>query len=167
MRGLFCFRCCFQIPHSIPLLGLIGVFALLLNFTISLTKFQVEVSMATRICAHIRTDGSQCGSPALRRRVLCRFHQSIIEREMRRRALMERLGITGAPRIELPPVEDRASAMLALNEILQCFALRIIDRVECRTLLYGVKVTLGNIKHVALLPDFMEPDPEDAPSMCE
>ena len=122
---------------------------------------------ATRICSHIRHDGNRCGGIAIRRKPLCIFHQRLADREQRRLKACERLGITGEHAIELPAVEDRASAIVAINEVLQCLALGLIDRITARTHLFGIRIALTTIKNNAILPDFMMPEDENAPSMCE
>jgi hypothetical protein len=122
---------------------------------------------ATRFCTHVRHDGNRCGAPALRRKPLCVFHQRLADREKRRREHCERLGITDEFRVNLPAIEDRASAMIAINEVLQCLALGLIDRINARTFLLGIRIALTTIKHTALLPDFMQPEEDSGPSMCE
>jgi hypothetical protein len=123
--------------------------------------------MATRFCSHIRQDGTRCGAPALRRKSLCKFHQSLADREKRRLEACKRLGITNDFCVDLPSIEDRASAMIAINEVLQCLALGLIDRITARTHLFAIRLALTTIKHTALLPDFLQPEEESGPSMCE
>jgi hypothetical protein len=120
-----------------------------------------------RNCCHDRLDGSRCGAVALKRKSYCHFHQELEDRKRRRLAMIERLGGTEHTQIDLPAIEDRSSAMIALNEVLQALAFGLIDRATARTYFMGIRIGLSTIKNTALLPDFMEPDPESAPSMCE
>ena len=122
-----------------------------------------------RNCCHDRLDGSRCGAVALTRKSYCHFHQELEDRKRRRLAMIERLGGTDNTHLDLPAIEDRASAMIALNEVLQALAFGLIDRITARTYFAGIRIGLSTIKNTALLPDFMEPESEadSAPSMCE
>jgi hypothetical protein len=122
---------------------------------------------AARTCFHDHLDGTRCGAMALKRKSYCHFHQELEDRKRRRLAMIERLGGTDHTHIDLPAIEDRASAMIAINEVLQALAFGLIDRSAARTYFMGIRIGLSTIKSTALLPDFMEPDPENAPSMCE
>src|SRR4051795_9300788 len=114
-----------------------------------------EVPMSTaRNCSHYRHDGSRCGGIALRRKSLCQYHQELADRKIRRTAMTARLGTADDLRIDLPAIEDRASAMIALNEVLQALAYGLIDRITARTYFFGIRIALGNIKSTSLLPDF-------------
>ena len=120
-----------------------------------------------RNCCHDRLDGSRCGAVALKRKSYCHFHQELEDRKIRRLAMIQRLGGTDHTHIDLPAIEDRASAMIAINEVLQALAFGLIDHITARTYFAGIRIGLSTIKNTALLPDFMEPESESAPSMCE
>jgi hypothetical protein len=120
-----------------------------------------------RNCCHDHLDGKRCGAVALKHQSYCYFHQEFEDRKRRRLAMIERLGGTDHTHLNLPPVEDRASAMIAINEVIQALAFGLIDRPTARTFFAGFKLALSNIKSTSLLPDFMEPDDENAPSMAE
>ena len=80
-------------------------------------------------CHHIKDNGLRCGSPALRGKELCYFHQ----RQARR------------PAIYIPPLTDRASIHVVLTEVMRAaFAGRIEDE-RLRTMLYALQIAISNL----------------------
>ncbi len=62
-------------------------------------------------CQHLKQDGSRCGSPALRGKRFCHFHHAARRQHPYRLVRQPLLR-------DLPVVEDRRSANLAINKII-------------------------------------------------
>jgi hypothetical protein len=107
-------------------------------------------------CQHIKVDGVQCGSPALRGERRCHFHDR-----------WERLdrGATGPRALGsnvLPALEDANSIQLALAEVMR---LSIMGHIEYRVfslLLSALRIAARNVKHLSPVPKptHMVIDPE-------
>jgi len=68
-------------------------------------------------CQHVKINGTQCGSPALRRRRHCFFHERI------RRERAKIAADTSAQRgFDLPLLEDANSVQVALMKTIQVLA---------------------------------------------
>src|ERR1700690_1011725 len=111
-------------------------------------------------CQHIKVDGVQCGSPALRGERRCHFHD--------RWERVDR-GATGPSALGsnvLPALEDANSIQLALAEVMR---LAIMGRIEHRVfslLLSALRIAAANVKHLSLTPKptHMVIDPESVES---
>jgi hypothetical protein len=107
-------------------------------------------------CQHIKVDGVQCGSPALRGERRCHFHD--------RWERVDR-GATGPSALGsnvLPALEDANSIQLALAEVMR---LAIMGHIEYRVfslLLSALRIAAANVKHLSLTPKptHMVIDPE-------
>jgi hypothetical protein len=107
-------------------------------------------------CQHIKVDGVQCGSPALRGEVRCHFHD--------RWERVDR-GATGPCALGsnvLPALEDANSIQLALAEVMR---LAIMGHIEYRVfslLLSALRIAAANVKHLSPTPPppHMVIDPE-------
>ena len=95
-------------------------------------------------CQHIKTNGTQCGSPALRRRRFCYFHN-------RWRATHLDLNRVGALRlttqVELPVLEDADSIQVALMQVMRLILCRQLDHKTGGLLLYGLQTASLNLRH--------------------
>lgn len=97
-------------------------------------------------CQHIKVDGVQCGSPALRGERRCYFHdrwQRVDQGKDPYRALGS--GI-------LPALEDANSIQLALAEVMR---LAILGHIEYRVfalLLRALRIAAANVKHLSPTP---------------
>ena len=97
-------------------------------------------------CQHIKVDGVQCGSPALRGQRRCHFHD--------RWERVDR-GATGPSALGsnvLPALEDANSIQLALAEVMR---LAIMGHIEYRVfslLLSALRIAAANVKHLSLTP---------------
>jgi hypothetical protein len=82
--------------------------------------------MSCPTCSHRKSDGILCGSPALRGKKLCYFHQRdqvCVQQLARVRRRAETL------RLHLPPLETPQDLQVALFEVLDALA---ADRIEPR-----------------------------------
>lgn len=84
-------------------------------------------------CQHLKHDGIRCGSPALRGKDLCYFHQ----RHARRRMLP----------CYIAPLNNRASIQDALSQIMRAAFAGQIEDERLRTLVYTIQVALSNLRN--------------------
>lgn len=96
-------------------------------------------------CQHIKTNGVQCGSPALRRRKFCYFHN-------RWRATHLDLNRAGSlhftTHVELPVLEDADSIQVALMQVLRLILCRQLDTKTGGLMLYGLQTASLNLRHL-------------------
>jgi len=96
-------------------------------------------------CQHIKTNGVQCGSPALRRRKFCYFHN-------RWRATHLDLNRAGSlhftTHVELPVLEDADSIQVALMQVLRLILCRQLDSKTGGLMLYGLQTASLNLRHL-------------------
>ena len=93
-------------------------------------------------CQHIKINGTQCGSPALRRNRLCYFHKSwqnsrIVlnaDRARRTRAVFD-----------LPLLEDANSIQIALMQVIRLILGGQIDQKTAGLLLYALQTASSNL----------------------
>ena len=79
--------------------------------------------MSYRTCDHLKPDGVPCGSPVLRGKQLCYYHQRDHKRRQYAAGVIRRADVLG-PR--LPPMKSLADIQLALGEVFNALA---ADRV--------------------------------------
>jgi hypothetical protein len=72
-------------------------------------------------CQHVKVNGTQCGSPALRSRRHCFFHDRI-----RREQAKIAANASSPRRFELPLLEDANSVQVALMKVIQILASELI-----------------------------------------
>jgi hypothetical protein len=98
-------------------------------------------------CQHIKVDGVQCGSPALRDHRRCFFHDRWERIDPMHRRPHSALG-DGV----LPALEDANSIQLALAEVMR---LAIMGHIEYRVfslLLSALRIAAANVKHMSPAP---------------
>jgi len=93
-------------------------------------------------CQHVKVNGTQCGSPALRRRRRCYFHEGL-------RA--ERVRLKTDPyakyEFEIPLLEDANAVQVALMRVMQMLARGQMDVKKAGLLLYGLQTASANLKN--------------------
>ena len=101
-------------------------------------------------CQHIKINGTQCGSPALRGRRLCYFHN----RWRQTRIDFNKAGsLHFDDSFELPTLEDADSIQVAIMQVLRLIIARHIDAKTAGLLLYGLQTASINLKQTRLEPD--------------
>ncbi len=94
-------------------------------------------------CQHVKVNGTQCGSPALRRRRRCYFHEG---------ARAERVKLKTDPyakyEFEIPLLEDANGVQVALMRVMQMFARGQMDAKKAGLMLYGLQTASANLKNV-------------------
>lgn len=111
-------------------------------------------------CQHIKVNGVQCGSPALRRNRFCFFHKRFHDERIRLAA--DRARRPGA--CVLPILEDANSIQMALQEVLRLLLSQQIDHKTAGLVLYALQTASRNLQHTRFSPDRHEVilDPGDA-----
>jgi len=95
-------------------------------------------------CQHIKTNGTQCGCPALRRKHFCYFHS----RWRTTRLDLNQSGAQPAPAaIELPVLEDANSIQVTLMQVMRLILSRQLDHKTGGLLLYGLQTASSNLRH--------------------
>jgi hypothetical protein len=88
-------------------------------------------------CRHIKTDGTYCGSPALRDRKYCHYHLKDRGRRLRRaRALRDNVPY----RLDIPLLDSPAAVRLAITEIVQAMGTGQLDHRTGGKMLYGIQM---------------------------
>ncbi len=104
-----------------------------------MASYPVEI----RRCRHVKTNGTQCGSPALKAKELCYYH------EQNRPAPVE-LHMDGERycdgQIVLPVFEDAHSIQTVIRQVVQLMLSRRIERKDAGLLLYALQIASGNLK---------------------
>ena len=103
-------------------------------------------------CQHIKMNGIQCGSPALRGRRQCFFHERA--REQHNRIVKSQFR---QARFVLPVLEDANAVQMALMQVMQLVAWGEIDRKVAGLLLFGLQTASANLRDV----DFEPSEPTD------
>ena len=93
-------------------------------------------------CQHVKTNGTQCGSPALRRRRHCFFHDRV-QRERARIAANRSL----LRRFDLPLLEDANSVQMALMKVIQMLGSGEMDHKTAGLMLYGLQTASINLRN--------------------
>ncbi len=96
-----------------------------------------------RRCRHIKTNGTQCGSPALKDKELCFYHD-----QNRPRAADIYLDgeLYSDWSVVIPVLEDAHSIQTVIQQVVQMMLARRIDRKDAGLLLYALQIASGNLK---------------------
>jgi len=99
-------------------------------------------------CQHIKVNGTQCGSPALRRNKFCFFHKKWHEQ----RILVNAGHARRARAIDLPVLEDANSIQVALMQIMRMTMGGQLDTKQAGLLLYALQTASFNLRHTNFEP---------------
>ena len=98
-------------------------------------------------CTHIKTNGTQCGSPALRGRRFCFFHKNWQG---------QRIQLNAQPAAPLsftmPVLEDADSVQVALMQVMRLILAGQLDPKIAGLLLYALQTASLNLRHMKLEP---------------
>src|ERR1700675_4087512 len=98
-------------------------------------------------CTHIKTNGTQCGSPALRGRRFCFFHKNWQG---------QRIQLNAQPASPLsftmPVLEDADSVQVALMQVMRLILAGQLDPKIAGLLLYALQTASLNLRHTRLEP---------------
>jgi hypothetical protein len=104
--------------------------------------------VSIRRCQHIKVNGTQCGSPAMRDRSYCYFHMRWHRKGRRVNDFLQKQQI-----LVLPTLEDANSIQVGLADIMRQLATKMIDHRTAGLLLYAVQIASANLKHTSFEPD--------------
>jgi hypothetical protein len=104
-----------------------------------MASYPIEI----RRCRHVKTNGTQCGSPALKARERCYFHEQNQPQPVELFLDGER---TSDSSIVLPVFEDAHSIQTVIRQVVQLMLSRRIDRKDAGVLLYALQIASGNLK---------------------
>jgi hypothetical protein len=103
-------------------------------------------------CRHIKLNGTQCGSPALRDLKFCFYHNrsrpKIVE------FYSEGKYVTGD--LLLPAFEDAHSIQDVIRQVIQLLLLKKIDQKTASLMFYALQIASSNLKRM----DLEKPQPE-------
>jgi hypothetical protein len=97
-------------------------------------------------CQHIKVNGTQCGSPALRDATHCYYHIRYHWPEL------EALPDNNEWRIAFPTLEDANSIQVALARVMEQLVMNEIDHKTAALMLYALQTASMNLKRTALEP---------------
>jgi hypothetical protein len=100
-------------------------------------------------CQHIKVNGTQCGSPALRRNRLCYFHKTW---QGSRIALGANRARRNRAVFDLPLLEDANSIQLALMQVMRLILSGQIDGKTAGLLLYALQTASSNLARTNFEP---------------
>jgi hypothetical protein len=98
-------------------------------------------------CQHLKMNGVQCMSPALKWRRLCFFHNRI-RREQARNARDE----STQRRFELPLLEDANSVQVSLMKVMQMLGSGRLDHKTAGLMLYALQTASCNLRNLSFEP---------------
>jgi hypothetical protein len=101
-----------------------------------------------RRCHHIKVNGTQCGSPALRQEQYCYFHMRWHASRMSVLLKERENWIAG-----LPTLEDANSIQVGLAEVMRLLVTKEIDHRTGALLLYAMQTASVNMKRTSFEPD--------------
>ena len=101
-----------------------------------------------RRCHHIKVNGTQCGSPALREEKHCYYHM-----RYRRKSTDVNLNVQEHGTITLPTLEDANSIQVGLAEVIRLLATQQIDHRTAALMLYALQIASSNLKHTSFEPE--------------
>jgi hypothetical protein len=103
--------------------------------------------MTIKRCQHIKVNGTQCGSPALRDSTICYYH--IRYHWPERDALAD----NNEWQIIMPTLEDANSIQVSLANVIQRLIMFDIDHKAAALILYALQTASMNLKRTSLEPD--------------
>jgi hypothetical protein len=99
-------------------------------------------------CEHIKVNGTQCGSPAIRKNSFCYFHGRWREQHI----LLNTPGVNVRPAIDMPVLEDANSIQCAIMQVMSLLLSGQIEHKTAALLLYGLQTASGNLRHTQFEP---------------
>lgn len=103
--------------------------------------------VSIRRCQHIKVNGTQCGSPALRDQKHCHFHHLWFEKQL---DVNKYAGSNHA--IVLPSLEDANSIQVGLAEVMRAVIHCLIDQRSAALLLHALRTAAINLRYTSFEP---------------
>jgi hypothetical protein len=103
-----------------------------------------------RRCQHVKVNGTQCASPALRNEKHCYYHV-----ECRRKTHEVNLNAPAPDHatMTLPTLEDANSIQMGLAEVIRLLATKQIDHRTAGLMLYALQTASANLKNTSFEPE--------------
>lgn len=100
-------------------------------------------------CQHLKVNGTQCGSPALRNHRFCYFHKEWRQKRLQINTNIrrERAAVT------LPVLEDANSIQVALMQVMRLLITQQIERQTAGLLLYALQTASVNLARTSFEPE--------------
>ena len=109
--------------------------------------------MEYALCRHIKTNGTQCESPALSESQWCFFHSRLHQRHNRFRPIeVTTDSILRVQPVHLSALEDRESVQVALSVVINALATGQLEPRRATALLYGLQLASSNARGLNLEP---------------
>jgi hypothetical protein len=99
-------------------------------------------------CQHVKMNGTQCGSPALRRRRLCFFHVRC--QEQRTRIVENQFK---QARFVVPVLEDANSVQMALMQVMELLGNGQMEHKTAALMLYALQTASCNLRNTEFEAD--------------
>jgi hypothetical protein len=109
--------------------------------------------MQVDICRHIKTSGTQCRAVALTGCAFCYFHRRLHTSHAPYRPQATRGYLLPGQHIQLAPLEDRDSVLLAVSQVVNALATGALDIKRATALFYGLQVAGAHAPQVRTEPD--------------
>jgi hypothetical protein len=103
-------------------------------------------------CQHVKVNGTQCGSPALKHRRFCYFHKQWREQRIKINVRARRR----ARNLDLPVLEDANSIQITLMQVMRLILSGQIDPKTAGLLLYALQTASVNLKNTSFEPKHRE-----------
>src|SRR6266702_1346208 len=109
--------------------------------------------MQVDLCRHIKTNGLQCRGAALCNSVFCYFHSRLHNsHELYRNKVHFQSAQIPHPRfLQLPAVEDRESAQLAISCVINALATGCLTPKQANSLFYGLQLAAANARGLRIM----------------
>ncbi len=109
--------------------------------------------MRVPLCRHLKTNGTQCKSPALDYSNYCFFHERLHERHKSYRfSRTTERGLCPQYDIKLHALEDAESIQLAISVVINALATGSLRADKAKALLYGLQLASVNVRRLAPKP---------------
>jgi hypothetical protein len=100
-------------------------------------------------CEHLKVNGTQCGSPALKRNHFCFFHKRWHETRIVLNANRARRGRAA---LDLPVLEDANSVQVSLMQVMRLILSGQLDPKTAGLLLYALQTASSNLSRINFEP---------------
>ena len=101
-------------------------------------------------CQHIKFNGLQCGSPALKDHRYCFFHNRWRDKQLN---FLTGKGLHGIHSFTLPVLEDANSIQIALSQVMHLILARQIEPKISGQLLYALQTASANLRNLNFSPE--------------
>ncbi len=101
-------------------------------------------------CQHLKINGTQCGSPALRHNRFCFFHKRFQEEQIKLNSDRKR---RSRANFILTILEDANAIQVSLMQIMRLLASGQLDPKTAGLLLYALQTASSNLRHTSFEPD--------------